>query len=93
MRIININNNNNNNLINNSKVFKEILINIFIIIPLLFIFCYINRKNSKIYPQKSKYNSHIIISNKTEEKINFRYLTTILQGAYNKEKSIEKNSI
>ena len=90
MRIININNNNNNNLINNSKVFKEILINIFIIIPLLFIFCYINRKNSKIFPQKSKYNSHIIISNKTEEKINFRYLTTILEGAYNKKEAFKK---
>ena len=90
MRIININNNNNNNIRNSQKVFKEILIHICIIIPLLTIFYYNNQKNSKITPQKSKSFPNIIISNKTNDKINFRYLTTILQGAYNKEEAFKK---
>ena len=90
MRIINIRNSKTNNLRNNKKIFKEIIIHICIIIPLLTIFYYINQKNSKITPHKSKFNSNIKISNKSNDKINFRYLTTILQGAYNKEEALQK---
>ena len=93
MRIVNINH--NLNIINNnqrihSKKYLDLLIHIIIIIPILILFYFLSK--SKFNSSNVlKYHSDILISNKTDNNnLNYRYLTVVLQGEYNKEEISKK---
>ena len=88
MRIVNINH--NLNIINNnqrmhSKKYLDLFIHIIIIIPILILFYFLSKSKFNSF-NALKYHSDILISNKTNNtNLNYRYLTVVLQGEYNKE--------
>lgn len=90
MRIININNNNYNNIQRiRIKTYLELFIHIIIIFPLLLFFYFLQRSKNNSYNSKS--HSDIKISNTTyNNKLNFRSLTKIFQGVYNKDLTLKK---
>ena len=95
MRIVNINN--NLNIINNNqriytKTLLDIIIHIFIIIPVLSLFYFLTKSKFNSF-NALKHHSDILISNSTNTNntnLNHRYLTTVLQGEYNKAETPKK---
>ena len=95
MRIVNINN--NLNIINNNqristKTLIDLIIHIIIIIPVLSLFYFLTKSKFNSF-NALKHHSDILISNRTNTNntnLNHRYLTTVLQGEYNKAETPKK---